>query len=148
MIEIEIKVSRVWSENSYLKPQIRKNANQKNFIYLYVSPSAKKYKNEVISKISTFLREKNITKPKSISAVYFVFYIKPGKKRRDTTNMVKLTEDALSVVLGIDDSVWDLVASRKIYISKKQKEEKIKILLAETPDEVTPLFHEFIIQCS
>lgn len=122
MKHYEIPVRKIWSENSYLKPGISKSGRP----YLYVSPQAKLYKDQIRSGLS------GKEKPLKIWGLCFVFHLRPSRARRDVTNMVKLTEDAISELWGVDDSSWSFVSSFKVHSDR----EFIELYVLESPEEL------------
>ena len=122
---LRAEVSRVFSENFYLKPGVSKGARRgkgKNGrgAYLYLSPEARTYKKELIPKLEEEARRAGFPYGKELPfRVCYTFLL---NKNRDVTNMIKVTEDALSEAIGVDDSVWSEVCARKVVDEGRENE--------------------------
>lgn len=121
------EVRRIFSENFYLKPGYSRGKRSNkgkggngSGPYLYLAPEARKYKKELIEKLQEEVSEKGFPYGKEFP--YKVSYTFLVNKDRDVTNMIKVTEDALSEAIGVDDSVWEEVVAKKVIKEDLEKE--------------------------
>jgi len=106
------EVSSIFSENFYLKP----GRSKKGGLYMYLHPEAKRYKQKLIRQFTEQMKENGFPYGKAFPfKVVYTFYVLTEK---DVTNMIKVTEDAFSEAIGVDDSVWDQVSANRILIGK------------------------------
>jgi Holliday junction resolvase RusA-like endonuclease len=106
------EVSSIFSENFYLKP----GRSKKGSLYMYLHPEAKRYKEKLIKQFTEQMKENGFPYGKVFPfKVVYNFYV---LTERDVTNMIKVTEDAFSEAIGVDDSVWDTVLANRILIGK------------------------------
>jgi Holliday junction resolvase RusA-like endonuclease len=106
------EVSSIFSENFYLKP----GRSKKGGLYMYLHPEAKKYKEKLIKQFTEQIKENGFPYGKAFPfKVVYNFYV---LTERDVTNMIKVTEDAFSEAIGVDDSVWDTVLANRILIDR------------------------------
>jgi Holliday junction resolvase RusA-like endonuclease len=106
------EVSSIFSENFYLKP----GRSKKGGLYMYLHPEAKKYKEKLIKQFTEQIEENGFPYGKAFPfKVVYNFYV---LTERDVTNMIKVTEDAFSEAIGVDDSVWDTVLANRILIGR------------------------------
>lgn len=122
-------IPEIFSENEYLKPGAAKRGNR-IMTWLYKPDSIKKYQAALEDKIKTAI-ENDLTYKKYINCknvflvVYNAFCLKSNFSKRDTTNMVKLYEDSLKKVLGVDDSNSITVLSSKLQLDESVSDEEI-----------------------
>lgn len=121
------EVRRIFSENFYLKPGYSRGRGSKKGKggksggpYLYLAPEARKYKKDLIDRLQEEVSEKGFPYGKEFP--YKVSYTFLVNKDRDVTNMIKVTEDALSEAIGVDDSVWEEVVAKKVIREDMEKE--------------------------
>lgn len=106
---LRAEVDRVFGENFYLKP-----GKSKEGTHLYMTPQAKRYKRMLYEQLKEQVESGAFPYGKEFpQKVVYEFRI---TKDRDVTNMIKVTEDALSDAIGVDDSVWTEVVARKVRI--------------------------------
>lgn len=111
------------STNYLYKPGIRK----KRFPYLYKHESVVEFQERVIA----LARETDLSLLRDVSFSQFdlslVFLIRDRFWRRDVSNMIKATEDALVEIIGVDDSRVISITARK----ERQvcKEEGMEIII-------------------
>lgn len=108
---LQAEVSRIFGENFYLKPGRSRGGSS----HLYMSPEARKYKKELYEKLREQVESGAFPYGREFpQRVVYEFRI---TKDRDVSNMIKVTEDALSDAIGVDDSVWTEVVARKVRIA-------------------------------
>ncbi len=108
----QAQVGRVFSENFYLKPGYSRGRRGQGGVYLYLSPEARRYKSRLLKELEREVRNSGFPVGEEFPRrVVYNFYI---SKDRDVTNMIKVTEDALSEAIGVDDSVWSEVVAKKV----------------------------------
>jgi len=106
------EVNNIFSENFYLKP----GRSKKGSLYMYLHPEAKRYKERLIKQFTEQMKENGFPYGKVFPfKVVYNFYV---LTERDVTNMIKVTEDAFSEAIGVDDSVWDTVSANRILIGR------------------------------
>lgn len=59
------------------------------------------------------------------------FNIRNNYNRRDTSNMIKLVEDSLVKVIGIDDSKFKRIVAEKFYLPDGKESIDIRIIMKE-----------------
>ena len=104
---LHIPAKELFSSNTQLAPGKTRGGRP----YVYLSPAARSYKawiKLVLDQQYKSVKESLRTAIQEASGVEMrlIFYI---HKSRDTTNMVKTLEDAVSEWLGVDDRVWGSV---------------------------------------
>lgn len=113
--EFVVEVERVFGENFYLKPRCSGGR-----AHLYMTPEAKRYKKALIEALKQQVEGSGFPWgklfPKKVSYTFII------GRDRDVGNMIKVTEDALSEAIGVDDSVWEEIQARKVVVSDLQKE--------------------------
>lgn len=106
------EVNSIFSENFYLKP----GKSKKGGLYMYLHPEAKRYKEKLIKQFTEQIKENGFPYGKVFPfKVVYTFYV---LTERDVTNMIKVTEDALSEAIGVDDSVWDQIVANRVIIGR------------------------------
>lgn len=106
------EVSKIFSENSYLKP----GRTRKGSSYLYLSPQARRYKEKLIEQFTEQMKKNGFPYGKAFPfMIVYEFHI---IEDRDVTNMIKVTEDAFSEAIGVDDSVWRKIMASKHFIGR------------------------------
>lgn len=113
--EFLVEVDKVFGENFYLKPRCSGGR-----AHLYMTPDAKKYKKFLIEGLKEQVEKTGFpwgkVFPKKVSYTFII------GRDRDVGNMIKVTEDALSEAIGVDDSVWEEIQAKKVVVSDLQKE--------------------------
>jgi len=83
---------------------------------MYLHPEAKRYKEKLIKQFTEQIKENGFPYGKVFPfKVVYTFYV---LTERDVTNMIKVTEDALSEAIGVDDSVWDQIVANRVIIGR------------------------------
>lgn len=101
--------------------------------HMYKPSRVRNYQEEVIRQLSSSCFSEINFKEKPVLRVKFVFYFKNRYWRRDVTNMIKSTEDALKEVLGVDDGRTIHVTADKV--KHYEKIEKILISVEVTSED-------------
>lgn len=102
-----------------------------NKVWLYKNPEVHKFQYHIESKLyeaGLAVQFKDL-KVDYISEVKFGFHIKSNYNRRDTSNMIKLIEDALVTVIGVDDSKYKRIIAEKFHTNNEKESIEITITI-------------------
>lgn len=82
--------------------------------YAYKTREARDYEKELLNELEkNYPNVKNLGKIASVE-IYHIEFIFIGNIREDVSNLVKITEDAFSRFIGIDDRSWNSIKIQKI----------------------------------
>lgn len=95
--------------------------------HMYKNPRVRAYQEEIVEQLKDSCVANIVTYEKPILHVEFRFHFKNRYWRRDVTNMVKATEDALRDVIGIDDGRTVHVTAEKIKHTEKREMVEISV---------------------
>ena len=103
-----------------------------NKVWLYKNPEVAKFQSHIESICSTT----TLSNIKQISSNidYVVelrlgFNVRNNYNRRDTSNMIKLVEDSIVKVIGIDDSKFKRIVAEKFYLPDGKESIDIRIIM-------------------
>lgn len=107
---VRIMVGRIYGANTYLKPFSRGKVSR-----LYLHPEARAYKERIIRELSQL----QIELPAKRVGLLLIFGV---NRKKDTSNMVKLTEDAIAQYFGLNDVEWNWIIAWRKTIPKGESE--------------------------
>lgn len=121
---------KIPSENFIYKPGKTKYGK----VYLYKTSKIKKYQEELIEK-GEITELANIRKLDRVISLRMnlVFNLTENLFKRDATNMVKATEDAITKIIGVDDSKTTHLKVSKKLTTQTQESISIEISVIQQP---------------
>lgn len=105
-----------------------------NKIWMYKNPEVAKFQGhiEAICSTTTLANIKQIAANiDHVVELKLGFNIRNNYGRRDTSNMIKLVEDSLVKVIGIDDSKFKRIVAEKFYLPEGKESIDIRIVMKE-----------------
>lgn len=121
---------KIPSENFIYKPGKTKYGK----VYLYKTSKIKKYQEELIEKgeITELINIRKLDRIVSLR-VNLLFNLTENLFKRDATNMVKATEDAITKIIGVDDSKTTHLKVHKELTTQERESILVEITVIQQP---------------